>query len=196
MPDKKETRTRTWAYVVYPHIDTKNGAPENWRELLDDLHVAWAESPLHDKDVNPDGEKKKAHWHIVVVWDAPQRYSAAEKIAKLLNAPIPQPVASLKGMIRYFIHRDNPEKYQYDEAEITAHGDIDVHGLLALSGSAQNGELKKIMKYIKDNHIHHLIDLQMYAIENNDDWFDIINNRNTMAIGATIKSVWQKDQSE
>ncbi|HDT7711324.1 TPA: replication protein, partial [Enterococcus faecium] len=49
----KDERTRNWTFVVYPE-----SAPENWREFLDELHVPWVESPLHDKDVNPDGELK------------------------------------------------------------------------------------------------------------------------------------------
>src|SRR5699024_11179639 len=55
----KDERTRNWTFVVYPE-----SAPEDWREIIDDLHVPWIESPLHDKDVNPDGEIKKPHWHV------------------------------------------------------------------------------------------------------------------------------------
>ena len=65
MADKNSSsdgRTRTWVAVVYP-----DSAPDNWRELLDENHIEWAESPLHDRDVNPGtGEVKKAHWHIAL----------------------------------------------------------------------------------------------------------------------------------
>ena len=50
---KKDDRARTWTFIVYPE-----SAPQNWRELLDECHVSWVESPLHDKDVNPDGTVK------------------------------------------------------------------------------------------------------------------------------------------
>ena len=63
MPKEKTSghdRTRIWTFIVYP-----DSAPENWRDLLDDQHIAWVESPLHDKDINPTtGEVKKAHYHI------------------------------------------------------------------------------------------------------------------------------------
>ena len=42
---------RDWTFVVYPE-----SAPSNWRELLDDTHLRWIESPLHDKDLDADGE--------------------------------------------------------------------------------------------------------------------------------------------
>ena len=59
---KVDNRARNWSLVVYPE-----SAPENWRDILDDYHIPWVESPLHDKDVNPDGEIKKsalAYWFV------------------------------------------------------------------------------------------------------------------------------------
>lgn len=50
----KVSRTRNWSIVLYP-----DSAPANWREYLDSLQIEWIESPLHEFDVNPDGELKK-----------------------------------------------------------------------------------------------------------------------------------------
>ena len=50
----KETRTRSWTFLVYPE-----SAPDNWRDYLDEEHLEWVESPLHEFDVNPTGEVKK-----------------------------------------------------------------------------------------------------------------------------------------
>ena len=52
--NKKDVRARTWTFILYPE-----SAPENWRYILDGYHIPWVESPLHDKDVNPDGTVKK-----------------------------------------------------------------------------------------------------------------------------------------
>lgn len=51
---RKGTRTRNWATVVYPE-----SAPKNWREILGEMRVPCFLSPLHDKDINPDGTPKK-----------------------------------------------------------------------------------------------------------------------------------------
>ena len=54
MSEKKEiVKGRDWTFVVYPE-----SAPENWRTILDETFMRWVESPLHDKDVNADGEIK------------------------------------------------------------------------------------------------------------------------------------------
>ena len=56
-------RTRNFATVVYP--DSEN-TPDNWQEILAEQFVPAFISPLHDKDVNPTGEKKKAHYMKMV----------------------------------------------------------------------------------------------------------------------------------
>ena len=65
MAEKKSTdsRTRTWTFVLY-----EDSAPENWRQLLDDMHIEWVESPWHDKDINADGKPKKKHKHILLLF--------------------------------------------------------------------------------------------------------------------------------
>ena len=97
---------RDWTFIVYPE-----SAPDNWRELLDDTHLRWIESPLHDKDVNEDGEIKKAHWHILLSFDGPVTVKAVEKIVDKFNCPDPRKVGSGKGLVRYMIHKDNPENF-------------------------------------------------------------------------------------
>ena len=49
----KQQRTRNFATVVYP-----DSAPDNWLSALEDTHVTSCVSPLHDQDVNPDGESQ------------------------------------------------------------------------------------------------------------------------------------------
>ena len=60
--DKK--RTRNWATVVYPE-----SAPENWESALQELCIPAFISPLHDNDLNTNGELKKGHFHIMLLFD-------------------------------------------------------------------------------------------------------------------------------
>uniref|UniRef100_UPI002896F8C0 Rep family protein n=1 Tax=Staphylococcus aureus TaxID=1280 RepID=UPI002896F8C0 len=62
----KSTTSRTWGLVVYPE-----SAPENWQELLSETVMQFAVSPLHDKDIKPDGDIKTPHWHVILIWDGP-----------------------------------------------------------------------------------------------------------------------------
>ncbi|MGQ7458473.1 Rep family protein, partial [Streptococcus suis] len=91
---KKEVQKgRDWTFIVYPE-----SAPSNWREIFDETHMRWVESPLHDKDVNADGERKKPHWHILLSSDGPITESAVKKILEPWNTPIPKKVGSAKGV--------------------------------------------------------------------------------------------------
>ena len=98
MAEKKtrgHDRTRVWSAIVYPE-----SAPANWREILDDEHFEWAESPLHEFDVNPTGEVKKAHWHIVLCFEGPKSFEQVQQLLEPLNCPYPQRCHALKGAVR------------------------------------------------------------------------------------------------
>lgn len=186
----KDIRARTWTIIVYPE-----SAPKNWREQLDNLHIGWIESPLHDKDINPDGTKKKPHWHLMLLFEGKKSYSQIKNICDMLNSPIPQRCMSPKGMVRYFIHLDNPEKYQYKKEDIHAHGGADVENYFKMSHTNQLDILKDIVNYIHANHVTSLMDLTRYTLQSgNDEWFEVISTKSTVFLSSLLKSEWRKKQ--
>lgn len=150
----KYIKSRTWGMVVYPE-----SAPENWQELLSETFMQFAVSPLHDKDVNPDGEIKKPHWHVILIWDGPVTQNAAIKIAEKVNAPNPVKLESVRGAFRYFTHMDNPEKYQYDEKDIKLFNGFDISSYISLTKEEKYEAIGKIMDIINENGITEYIDL-------------------------------------
>ena len=187
---RKDDRTRNWTMVVYPE-----SAPENWREILDNLHVPYLVSPLHDKDKNPDGEVKKAHWHVVLVFENKKSYDQIKEIADKLNAPIPQKVESFRGMVRYLVHTDNPEKYQYSREDIENHGVDDINKYFE-TASSNRAILNAIIRYIRENNVTSFAKLSYYAIDNGkDDWLDCMANRNTMYLNAIITAQYHDNEN-
>ncbi len=182
---------RDWTFVVYPE-----SAPEQWRTILDETYMRWVESPLHDKDVNPDGELKKPHWHILLSADGPISESAVKKIIEPLNCPVPQKVGSSKGLVRYMVHLDNPEKYQYDMTDIVGHNGADVSSYFELTATNRLSCMKEIITYIYDNKIDNYSDFLMICISNSDNWFDIAINHNTLAINKMIDAIWHKKRGK
>lgn len=185
--ENKNVKGRDWTFIVYPE-----SAPVSWREILNDTHLRWVESPLHDKDINPDGEIKKAHWHILLTYDGPVNIVAVKKITDKLNAPVPQKISSAKGLVRYMIHLDNPEKFQYSRSDIKGHNGADVASYFELTATNKLMIMKDIVRYIYENEVDNYSDFLMYCIENKDDWFDVAINSNTIAINKMIDAVWQK----
>lgn len=187
----KVVKGRDWSFIVYPE-----SAPKNWRTILDDTHVRWVESPIHDKDVNPDGEIKKFHWHILMSFDGPVTFNHVRKITDKLNSPIPQKVGSSKGMVRYFIHMDNPEKYQYSIDDVVGHNGADIASYFELSATNRLTIMKDIVSYIYDNRIDNFADFLMLCIQENDDWFNVAVNSNTLAINKMLDAIWHKKQNK
>ena len=94
-------RGRNWAIVAYP-----DSLPENWKDIIRQEPIAI--SPLHDKDINPDGTKKKPHYHLLLSYKGNKSFEQMDQIARALRAPIPERVNSLTGAARYLTHMDNP----------------------------------------------------------------------------------------
>lgn len=177
-------RTRSWTFIVYP-----DSAPDNWRSILDDEHIQWIESPLHDKDLNVDGEPKKPHWHILVIYESVKTYEQIKELTDRLNAPIPQKCNGARGLVRYMAHLDNPEKFQYNISAIIGHGGADVSEFLKPSSSERYQFIKEMISYIKNNSICEFQDLMDYASENRfDDWFPLLCDNSAYVVGQYIKS--------
>ena len=126
-----------WSFIVYPE-----SAPEDWKQKLRQTGCELAISPLHDKDVwdhdSPEeideetgevieekgshykaGDRKKAHWHCIIKFDKSISFKEANDIIRNITyGPYAQKCMSLKGQYEYFIHLNNPEKYQYEKDEI------------------------------------------------------------------------------
>lgn len=154
-------KKRNWTFVLYPE-----SAPKDWMEQIKLSGLLAAVSPLHDKDVNPTGEAKKAHHHILLVYSGPTTYNAVAKFTASLNATIPQALESVRGMYRYFSHKDNPEKYQYEESEIISLNGFNISDLIELTKSEVNEIKLRILKLIRDVDITEYSSLVDFLIDN------------------------------
>ena len=181
---KQDERSRNWVVIVYPE-----SAPNDWREILDNMHIQWIESPLHDKDVNPDGTVKKSHWHVVLAFGSKKSYKQVKEITDKLNSPIPQKVHNMKGQVRYLVHLDNPEKYQYPVEQVIAHGGIDVEKYFKATSGQRYDMIGEMIDYVRENNIVEMKDLIDYARVNRfDDWFPLLCDNSLIIMDAYIRS--------
>ena len=180
----KSNRTLNWDIIVYPE-----SAPANWRDILDETHIEWACSPLHDKDINATGEPKKAHYHVVLCFPSVKTYEQVCEVIEPLNCPIPQRCHSLKGSIQYFIHKNNPEKAQYNESEIEAHGGLDLRSALAPTASERYDIIAEMIEFVKANEIIEFQDLMDYSMYNERErWYPLLCDNCAFVIDKYIKS--------
>ena len=144
----KNVKKRNWAFILY--LDS---APINWRDILQETGLLFAISPYHDKDINADGTPKKPHYHIIACWDGPTTYNVVKRLTDSVNASIPQPLEQIRGYYRYFTHKDNAEKYQYNENEITTINGFDINNYVELSYTEISKYLYQIQQLIRDKKI-------------------------------------------
>lgn len=150
----KNIKKRHWAFVLYPE-----SAPSNWRDILQQTGLTCAISPLHDKDINPDNTPKKAHYHVILSYSNTTTYNCVKSLCDSLNQPIPQPLEQVRGYYRYLTHKDNPEKYQYDEKEITSINGFDISNFIELSENEVFEIENNVVSFIRDNNIIEYKDL-------------------------------------
>lgn len=169
-------KSRYWTFIVYPE-----SAPDDWEDILAGLTYCYC---LHDKDVDKDGELKKAHIHVILVFDGPTTYNVVKELTDRLNGPIPQPVRSLRGMIRYLIHADNKNKYHYDRDDIVSVGmDQEIEQAFTLKKTDEDKKNDRVATGDKLVHIissEQLINwdqlIVFLQIENDKDLRDFVYN--------------------
>ena len=186
----KDNRTPNWNFILYPE-----SAPEKWREIIDETKIEWVESPLHDKDKNEDGTDKKHHYHVTLLYPGKKSFEQVEELINSLNAPIPIKCQSVKGSIRYMVHKDHPDKYQYSWSEIVCHGGADLSALCAPTATERLQIQKDILNFIRDNGLCEFSDL-IDSIEKmgNDEWLNVSLNYSTISINAYLRSCRHKAQ--
>lgn len=116
----KPARCRHMALELYPDDESHVRALRYVQENYEYAYI------LHNKDVCEEdiekdgysrkrGDLKKEHWHVVLstpngnaIWNT----SLADKLQ--IEIRWVRTIGNLNGALKYLVHFDNPEKYQYD----------------------------------------------------------------------------------
>ena len=188
-PERKQvdTRVRTWATVVYP-----DSAPENWVELLGEQCVPCFISPLHDQDENPDGTPKKAHWHVLFMFDGKKSREQIAEITMAFGGVGQEKVQSTRGYARYLCHLDNPEKYQYNPDSVRQFGGADYFSVIGMAIDRYQA-IGEMMDWCQNNGIIAYCDLLAYARSHEFGWFRVLCDNGTVVMREFLKSLsWKK----
>ena len=177
-----DIRARAWTFIVYPE-----SAPEGWREILNNQQLCWVCSPLHDKDVNATGEPKKPHWHILLSFSGKKGYRQIWSVSEAIKGTRPQVCHEQKALIRYFTHRDNPEKAQYKSSDIEAYGGFDLEEYLKPTASECMAIQNEMIEWCYRYNVMEFRTLQIYALRERPDWANELN-RSCFQITQFLKS--------
>lgn len=151
--ESKELRSNCWTFCVYP----SDSLPDNYLNIIDNWHIPTLLSPVHDSDKNGNGMEKKKHIHVFMYFGkgANKSFSQIMTFVKKLGGCQPEVVANSVGLIRYFVHKDNPEKAQYHIEDLKSFAGFEY---LDAFETNFDDELRYdfIESFIKDNDIHNI----------------------------------------
>lgn len=184
MAEKKKAaaRYRNFVTVVYP-----DSAPENWMQLLAEQVVPAFISPLHDKDVNPTGEPKKPHYHVMIMFEGKKSLEQAKEIFDIVKGVGLEKVNSLRGYARYLCHLDNPEKHQYPIDEVQSLAGADYINTIGLATDKYDA-ISSMIDFCEIYDVYSYRELLIYCMNNRSDWYRILCDSGTYVIREYLKS--------
>lgn len=180
------TKSKYFCAILYPDSSTYN--VDKVIKSLAEEHLTFAVSPIHDKDFNEDGSPKKAHYHLLLAYSSA---TTLNNIRSWLNCcGMPESdlhsvrvCASAVGYFRYLIHKDNPDKAQYDYKDIRIFNDFD-----EIFKKFANTESEKIDNLVRIFHIIDELDtisfhaLVQYLMLNERNLFKLLISSSALAI--------------
>lgn len=181
---KSDIKKRNWTFVLY-----NDSCAKDWQEYLTATGVPYSYA-YHDKDFTEIGEPKKPHYHVLLCFDGPTTYNTMLDHAKRVGAAndVVQPVGSVRGIVRYFCHKDNPDKYQYPEDIIQCRNGFDPSDYFCMTVTQQKAFKRKVTSFIRDNDIEEYADLIDILMDSDEGEMLDIASQNTFYFTQYIKS--------
>lgn len=180
-------RARAWTAIVYPE-----SAPDDWISILRDQLIECLVSPLHDKDVLPDGTQKKAHYHVVISFKNPATFDKAKEIFEAIGAVVPPEkecrVKDFRQMARYLCHLDQPDKHRYDMKDVVSIGSID-YAALCMSAADEDAMLDEIFEYMDMYFLDSYPKVVRATREHHPEWKPIVYRKYTRQISEYAKGL-------
>lgn len=169
LPSWKNFRSRTFCFLIYTE----------WKQYKDvfvrlkNLDFTYlAIGPVHDMDFKSDGKPDKPHHHCLIRF---KNARSSHQFARdcLLTCKVEPLEKSFRGAIRYMVHADDPDKFQYSPADIySTNYDLTMscfNDLRTLKNSDDADEimfLQDLRYLIKVHSFESELDIALYCVEN------------------------------
>lgn len=149
--------SRTWEVVVYP--DSESYVAAEVLATVTEYFTQWCYI-LHDRDVNDDGTPKKSHYHVYGKFDTPR---TPQTVANALGVGVAslRTVSSWRAAVRYAVHLDHPDKYQYSVDDVSAN--FEFVKLLTVDDDVQAA---RIFSFISSSRCSTVSELTAWAFAN------------------------------
>lgn len=114
--DSNNKRTRNWSLVTYLDVETLA------QRICSIDNIRYYAFIVHDKDKDENGQPKPTHIHLALCLNSARTLAQlSPRFTDIMSNAgncYGQPTRSNRAIIEYFTHKNQPEKYQYNEADI------------------------------------------------------------------------------
>ena len=181
-------RFRNFATVVYP--DSEN-TPEEWLSILSDFKTPVLVSPFHDSDMNPTGEPKKPHYHVLIMFEGMKSQDQVKELFDQIGGVGLETVNSIRGYARYLCHLDNPDKHQYSPSDVQQFSGADFLEIIGLP-SDRYDLIGEMIDYCTTESVISYSKFVRYARQFRPDWFRLLCDSATVIMREYIKCLaWE-----
>lgn len=155
-----------WGFIFYPE------SMNSW-EIIEEKLIQYgyrvAISPLHDKDVDENGQNKKPHYHGIIVFNNTTTETYANKVCSEVFASTRVVLlGSVRSMYRYHCHEDDSSKFHYNNSDRRFYNGFNIIDFSFPTESEQLGKQIEADLYVKESGITEYSDLIYSLIDNGD----------------------------
>lgn len=186
-------RNTYYATIVYPE-----SAPLDWIDILEEQHIQALISPIHDKDIDKEGNPKKPHYHVVLIFESLKSPQQAQEIFEKIGGVGTIPIHSLGAYSRYLCHLDNSEKAQYSKEDIREISGADYKECCRQNGEKEKEEeanLIELTQIILDKKIIYFYEVADLIIKEHSDLFSVLKT-NSYYIHSVVMSLAMQEKQE
>jgi len=162
-------KNRQWVGVLF-----NENMREGWQDDIENLVQLPFAYCVHDKGLQlEDGDHRKVHTHLILVWPAPTTYKHATEVFDRLSAPgkrcfaALEPVYNARRMYDYLIHDTDDcrkkSKYQFDPSERVTGNLYDIGVYAQVSQTEKNEMFDKLTDLVLANEITNYADFVVAA---------------------------------
>lgn len=183
-----DDRARNWLVIAYP----ENCSEVELDLFLADLHINAFRSPLHHGYEFNGVDERKDHWHVGLIFEGKKSFEQImELVVRPLNTSRPIVMQSIRGSARYFLHKDNPEKEQFNSSQrIKTFGGFDLEKHFMPTASEKSTYIGEMEDWIEANNITEFDDLSREAKRSHyDTWYWLLNNGSANRMELKLRSI-------
>lgn len=203
MAVNEKEKARYWVGVLYPE-----NMRQDWQEEIEDiLQIPFAYC-IHDKDLDKEGNLRKAHIHMILVFPNTTTYKHALSTFRLLDDENAkgssintiEKVIGVRNKYNYLIHDTKScikqNKHLYEESERVCGNNFDIGSYEQLDVATKLEMKKELVQMVQEQFFLNFFDFTLYVQNNLDSQYQQVFYESQGFFANIIRGFYNKFKME